>query len=108
MRGGPAGRREAEQADAEHDPAGAAHARGSAACGGRRLAGTSARNAAAAQTAAATSKVKRKAGRKPSTPAREPKSQAELWTPTTTPSVRERKAKPPAAPCWRAGKAAIP
>jgi len=27
--------------------------------------------------------------------------------PATMPTVRERKAKPPAAPCWRAGNAAM-
>src|SRR5438552_17285920 len=73
----------------------------------RSRAGRRARSAATAHTTAAVSNVKRKAGKKPRAAARAPNSHAALCTPITTPRVRERKAKPPAVPCWRAGNAAM-
>src|SRR5262249_19120077 len=69
--------------------------------------GARAGRAVGLHTPAAPSKAKRKAGRKPRSEARTPKSQEALCTPATIPMVRERKANPPAAPCWRGGNDAM-
>src|SRR5215470_20214878 len=91
----------------EDEPARAIHASRLAAREVEDRPGTRARRAASAHTTAAPSKAKRKAGRKPRSEARAPKSQEALCTPATIPMVRERKANPPAAPCWRGGNEAM-
>src|SRR5262245_61084958 len=91
----------------EDEPARAVHASRLAAPEVEDRQGARARRAASAHTTAAPSKAKRKAGRKPRSEARAPKSQEALCTPATIPMVRERKANPPAAPCWRGGNDAM-
>src|SRR5262249_17071525 len=96
-----------EQASREAEEARAIHASPFAARDADDRPGARASKTARAHTTAAPSKAKRKAGRKPSSAARAPKSHDALCTPATIPMVRERKAKPPAAPCWRGGNDAM-